>query len=738
MKTEVVIDVPCGGSFEVLGVNPDIGGGDLVVAIDTAGELARLPQDSRVIRVTLARRHTVKSLVGKLAKSRGFQSARRALHNHQGDLADGLGRIPALGAMAFEELRLTGRLDRVLEEILVRVRQLTNGAPGRIKVRICCSNSGGTGHGIAHKVAAALVKKLESTQAVIVVEHLRVGAQTYNGLGRDYIRFNNGAGVAEDIKAVMLPPTGNEICYLDVCELPMPNDPKDKSFRDRYAGLYLQARLAEETQEVLVRGRTFIRPLDRITVSQAGFWVLPASINPTASAAARLLPEVTGLLGDHTGNTGILPNFELVVSVEVEAVKESNYSELVTLVKTPGWALPSGYWNQYIAAQYGHLGEVRVVVQGQEMPLGAMLVSLPNTIGSFKDRLRFLFGLRQDVQQRLEEIQQGKQGVSEVAGQLDKMQQSIDNVAGRLYPGVFPAKDLMSRVTAFIRSILDLMAGVRGRETLVKALESFLKTYVEQEKGLAGLKAQEAVLLGADSAIKQKIDEHQVILARIQQWLSRATQVGGVSLVGLFTVRELDDGVLTDLLLAAQSNSHSHFEAALRRSLSGVTRQGLGAILLGTDAIGAADISSEVLARRLSEDPPEITPSWGGFPRDDEPTTLIVVPPMLKDLRDELGQALRALGLPRQILQTDTVSGGVAVVLLRIYNVEELSQVQTASYEEDFKRAVTAGWYPLARVTGSADVQAQSWRRTKRSGARTKRQPTKPPSTSAATPVATS
>lgn len=703
MKTggRVTIALLCGGGCRGAAVNLDIVGADLGVYFDVPQEIASLSLDRRVIPVPLAEGETVGSLVAKFASDSDFQEVCPILSARSGDLAQGLGQTPVLGVMAYEDLKLKGQLAQLWQEVLDKVRELTNGAPERVIILVLGSNSGGTGRGMLLRAASDLVETLRETEAVVVVEHVRVGAQTFNGLGH-HIPLNNGVGVTEDLTGVLGPPAEREIRYLFGVELPMVRE--DTAARDRYTQLYLQAWAAGGVQEALGRSgaaRVLTETFGRIRISQAGFWTLPGAINPMASAAARLQPDVQALIADQSGSTGILRGFELRPSARVSLARPADRAGLLTLARTPHKTLPADYWTQHVAQEYEHSGAVRAVAQGQEMPLGTMLVSLPNTIGSFRERRRFLFGLFREIQRRLGET---RQEVETAQRGLNRTRRSINSVLRHLFPRPISARGLI----AFLAAVLHILQSLDAllRRAAVRSLEEFLDTYDRLEGDLEELKAREEVLVAAGDAVRQKINEHEAVLERIQRWLLEVTQQEGVAL-GLFRVRGLDEGVFADLLLASQSNSHSYFETAVWRSLIGVTRQGLGAILLGTEVLGASDLSAEVLALQLSEEPPELTPPWGGKVRRDSPQALVVMPPVSQDLLVELQQALRNIGSPLQLVTADTVSGGVAAVLLRIYSVSDRDALLTRQYRGGFARAVQEHWYPLARATGSADEEAR-------------------------------
>jgi len=731
-KRSVVIALFVGGAWRGAVSNLNIAGADLGIYMDVPREIEGITLDNRVIVVPLAEGETIGSLLDRVPDSVDLKT-RKLLNTRAGDLASGLGQTPVLGAMAYEALKRSGRLEPLWQEVLDKVKQLTNGAPELIILLVLRSDSGGTGRGTALQAMQDLINFLEETEAVIKVQHLRVGAQTFTGLGH-HIPLNNSVGVVEDLTAVQKPSARRVVPYLFGVELPMVGE--DTVARDRYAQLFLQAWTARGVQEMLARflaapmvtGELF----GRICVSQAGFWRMPENISPEASAAAKILPPIQALVSDHSGSTGILHNFELRISAQATPERPVDRSELLTMARTPNAVLPPDYWKRYIAQKYKRSGEVGAILANQAMPLETMLASLPNTIGPFRDRRRFLFGLFEELQHRLGVV---RGTIDENQLRLERVRRDVENVLRRLFPKSYPTRGHLASLTAFLQSVVSLFAGVRGRLGAVKSLEKFLNTYSRLEAELEELKAREEALSRAADTVQQKLREHEATLERIRRWLLEATQREGIAL-NFFRIRNLDDGVLRDLLLASQSNSRAYFEIAVRRSLAGVTRQGLGAILLGGDAIGASDLSAELLALKLAEEPPEITPPWGGKIRRDRPLTAVVIPPVTPDLLEELRIALTTIGSDLQIITTDTVSGGVAAVLLKIYPVKNRSDLLTRQYYGGLVKAVRDGWYPLARVTGGADTLVRELKKqqaAQRQGAKARRKKKVPGMTTAAT-----
>jgi len=669
---EVTIALFCGGGCQVVSTNLDIIGAGIGLFFDVPMELRDgVKLDSRVIPVPLAEKESVGSLLAKYKRDERFVRACQILEDRPGDLTQGLAQTPILGAMAYDQLHL----EKVWDEVLNRVRAITNGAPEHIRVIVLGSNSGGTGRGTLLKTSRALVEKLhEATDAVVNVQHVRIGAQTFNGLGR-HIRSNN-AFVVEDLAHVLSHDhLEREVRHFLGLELPMVVE--NKAARDTYVRLVLQALLAPQTQETVGRrdvNMALTGAFGRLNTVQAGFWMLSDQVNLSASAAVALIPGVQGLLNELVTN---LPMPRVEVSVRLTR-QDPKYDELVKLALRKA-DLPTDYWGQMVETKFQPYTAVIVSAPGQEeaVPIANLLVTnLPKTLDGYRLRRSYLASLKKAMEQALNEA---KQAESRLDMQYQTACQQVEKVIRLLFP-----PNIFWKIVSYLM----------GRPKNVIKLKAALQVLGRIEEQRANSRVRREALDSALESVDQAIKEHQEYVEQVHTWLLKTAKSEGV-IPDLFTFCPIEEA-FSGLMLGRFSNDEGRFQMSLVDTIDGVTREGLGMIL------GVADPTALNLARKMSEEAPIITPAWGGKRRRGNCRSLIVVPPTNEELFMQLQQALQDLEATAQLVQTDTVAGGVAVVQLHVYFVEDISDIWTTQYRADLVEAEQGGLDVLARIPGNA------------------------------------
>ncbi|HCX90025.1 MAG TPA: hypothetical protein DHT43_05800 [Deltaproteobacteria bacterium] len=682
---EVTIAVFCGGGAQAAAADLDMIAADLGVSFDVPSELGDgMVLDERIIPVPLAEGESIGSLLAKFSTDPRFTRACEILATRPGDLTQGLAQTPVLGAMAYHDLP---DLARVWDQVLNRVRFLTNGAPERIRLVVLGSNSGGTGRGVMLLATQSLVSALhDSTDAVVNVQHLRIGAQTFNGLGA-HIRGNNAVGTIEDLARVMGTDHGlREVRSFTGLELPMVEE--DKSLRDKFVRLVLQALLSPSAQ--LAIGRRDVNlavtagPYGRLSTVQAGIWSLSDQINLAASAAVVILPEVRSLMEEPVLKIAAP---KMKVTTDSSVTKTADHQGLVSIA-IRGGHLPADVWDRYIVSHYQVQGAIFVKTGEQDLPLTNTLASgLPKSVESYRQRRALLHALRSAAQAKLESVR-GEE--ARVQLQMGVARNTLDKALGVLFP-----RTLIQKILA----LFSMLFSSRGKQ--VALLKASLEVYARLERRLAGLQAERQAYEDAVTRVNRAIELYESYLRQAHEWLMEETGNEG-AITGLFTFRGLAD-VFSNLLVARFSNDKKRFKSAVAKAISGVTRDGLARML------GADDTSSLSLARVMMGNPPVITPPWGGKRQRAKPRSFLVIPPVTEELSIQLQQALQDLGATCQLLQTETVVGGVAVVALDLQLVDGVDDVLTTQYRVDLKRAQASTLDVLARVPGNpseAELQA--------------------------------
>lgn len=666
-----------GGGAQAAAIDLSMIDADLALFLDVRNELGNgVSLDERVIPIALAEGESVGSLLAKFEGNPEFTDACHILKNRPGDLAQGLAQTPVLGAMAFQDLPT---LAGTMEQVLNQVRRLTNGAPERVRIITLGSNSGGTGRGTILQATKALVDVLHSsTDAVINLLHTRIGCQTFTGLG-GHIRGNNAIGLQEDLVHVMSPEYGQrEVRSLLCLELPIVGEDKQK--RDSYVRLVYQALMAPETQLAIGRREVNLAvtagAFGRMSTVQAGIWEMPGRVNLTATAAVALVPEIRKLIDEKILNVG---QPDIRVSVDLTTIRQSEHQELIDIVARKR-QLPADAWERYIQSQL-HTSTAVYVTTDSDLPLPSVLTAgLARSVAAFRKRRDFLYALEDVAKSALADM---KHLEAKTAIQLEQAKRSIAKVLAVFYP-----RNLMQWIVAAVK----LMLSSRGKQ--LAQLKSGLEVYARLEERLARVQAErEAITTGLEE-IKMAVVAHEKLLRDTLDWLIQESGYEGV-VNGLLTFRELDE-VFGALLVGRFSQDKERFRQAILKAIRGVTRQGL-AMVLGVD-----DSSSLNMTRVLTVAPPLITPPWGGKRQRGTPREFLVIPPVSEELKLQLQQELVSLGSRSQLLQTETVVGGIAVVAIDVHLVDNLDDIMTTQYAVDREKVRGSHQELLAKVPGNS------------------------------------
>ncbi len=645
---QVTIALLAGGGCKAAAENLPAIGADFGLYLDVQMELGDgFSPDPKLKLVSLAEGESVGSLIGQFMQDERFAPACQLLRSRPGDLTQGLAQTPVLGAMAFEALEC---FDSVVQQLLVEVRALCNGAPERIRILTLGSNSGGTGRGVLLKATRALAEVFNtSTDAVVSIQQIRIGAQTFNGLGR-HIRDNNAIGVEADLGYTLSPYHGTrEVRSLFGLELPMVGP--DKASRDRYVRYLMQALLAEETQEYLGRqdvNEAVTSQFGRVNTAHAGIWQIP-ELSLEAAAAAVLLPQVNSLLEEPDSQVELA----VEVAVTVETTVANEHDELVRRASLK--ADRPGNWREMIKSKFDaetlvfvHLDEGRVPVDN----VGN--TELPKSLQAYREERDLILSVLAQLET---ELAKTHKEIARLKARLQHVEETLEESIVVLFPSNWIEKG-------------KAMMANRAKDLM--AFKSRLKAHQKLQKQLEEANAMAEVLYHSLESMNRKRADWVGRIELLKNWLMTSAETSQ-SLVGLVKVSELDQ-VFADLVKARVTNRRSRFTNVLTTAVVEVTRKGLTKIL-GLE-VDAGDLA---MVEAMSE-PQVVTPPWGGR-RRKHGRLLLVLPQVDEQLFRDLQQAAEDLDADFSIVKMDTVN--MSVVLFEVFFVTEQGDYLTTQYKAD-------------------------------------------------------
>jgi hypothetical protein len=650
-KQTVRIGIVVGGALKPAAFTPAIINADIILHLDVLAEQKGKVRrgNTDIFRVPLGEGMTTVSLIEQFKSDAAFAPAIKAIrHSGIGGLGDGLGQVTNLGVMAYKSIQKS-EMPAIFEDIMIHVSELTNGSPKKIEVWVMGSTSGGTGSGVCQIVAADLMDRLyrKFTNKTTIVElQMRVGRLTFGNipsLQTVNINHNNIVNLSSVLARVTDPET-DQIRQAVLFELPMVGT--DTELRNMYAAMILQAYGANSVQDAINLGRNNQAItggiLGRIACLRAGVTPLDKAVNVPASAAVFLMPRLMDLLS--VTDEGTVP---LRIQTNISVDSPPRHHDFVQLMASDSkdpmnidMVLP------YLQAKYRPDCLIMVQLSAEQALQSAINVDVPKSAKEFTDRLRELLRVLNTLKAKQKELVQVLNGKQEAYDGL------TDNIMGKvkkLRPEGFFGKG---------RGLfVDRQSAV---EEIAQNLSAYPQAELELKQAEVELEALKQGITMTEAAIKRMKEFVEEILDSLQQIVNSTTG----AMQEIFILRSVDE-VFVDLLTARQARDTEQFEVALFGSVAGVTQKGLARILGLEMKTNLTDI-----ANKLIQEPAMMAPQWSGRQPKRELKKLIVIPQLEPTMKAELSRIISALTDDRiTLLETDTVLGGLAVVMLSLFGV---------------------------------------------------------------------
>ena len=650
---------------------------DVVVVVDSQDETSRVPDLPNIIKVPLGDHETVLMLLERLAPgSREAAAVAEEYHDHRRpnvDLSSGMAQDPRLGAFAVRDVASRGELEKIFEQVRIRLLEATNGRMPMIEVRELNSNAGGMGSGGAPEIGSLFLDYAERHTSATFRHHmLRIGGLTFAAIAPKALD-NTGRVTGSNVEQLLGSSHARRTRSLELYELPLRDEDgcpvrDHREQRGLLAGTLLQARFAPavamelEDREVNHRSASQLGEILRLQASWSQ--CLDQSILIRAAAtryrdrlkAARTTPEK--------------PSAPVALTVEVEMAPIEG-------------ALPNGEdvmraIQQKDPARFVLLDRIRQA-EPPRLPATVLLVVTPGQAASVDQVL--------GAPERPRNWSEAQSVAARYRGVVDMLEAAHGRSLEAERKAQAQFARARARLTSEIRNLRSwwypiegfLLTNKRVSARAKVALDAFCQSYRQCSEALS----RKAALEGALDAVKRGLAAHvDLWFGRMERALDELLEGRGIS-VDTAEFRPLDAvySQLLDATLEAGENSGRRdgmLRSLLIRAVERITPQGLAA-MLGTDA----DPLSIVAAIENNTSFPWKAPLWGGETAWVDPRhRFVVLPPVGADL-DALRQAAAHRGFHATLATAGSVAAGCCVVDVAVYPVTQREEVLARQYQKD-------------------------------------------------------
>lgn len=255
----VVTDIIVGGAYQAYAMASNA---DVVMVIDSRDAIARLPELPRLIKIPLGEQDTVLSLLERLQDT--LPDARDLLETYRQrnvHLASGMAQDPEIGKCVIQDLKRSGELDTIFDQLFKRILEASNGTLAFLVVRVLNSNAGSMGSGGGPEIGDLFCAyAAQRTTAKIRHQMIRLGGLTYTFVA-ERGHENTAIATKRNVDHILhnhIPP--GQLRDLELYELPLRSEDgravrDDYALRARLAATLLQARFSTEVDGLLDRRR---------------------------------------------------------------------------------------------------------------------------------------------------------------------------------------------------------------------------------------------------------------------------------------------------------------------------------------------------------------------------------------------------------------------------------------------------------------------------------------------------
>lgn len=659
-RRKVTVVFLAGGGFH--GATPALGA-DVIVVVDALDELARVPDLPKVIKVPVGDHETVLTLLERLQAD--CPEVRPLLAEYRRRpgvyLSSGMAQDPRLGRWAVEDLRRSGELDKVFNEVLIRLLEAANGQISLIEVQEQNSNAGGMGAGGGPLLGALFLAYAERrTNAQFRHVMLRAGGLTYARVAPG--AFDNTCMTTEsNIEAVLGHSFTRRTRDLEFYELPLRDEEgialRDKrEQRDALAGALMQARLSEgvaavlDGREVNFKTTSLFGEMRRFRVGWSEFMDQTNLIRAAATSyrdqlkTFRTRPEPADMqVAGHVEVTLEAPDDPLPPVAEImQAIRRGD-------TRTP-------LLDRFLGAELRSFRRTVLFYTTAEQAVSLdQILGRPgrprnwDEVGAVARRFRGVIAHLERAGGEAEEAVRKAQGV------LDKRRRRLNQEVRRLRSWRHPLESV-----------------VFSRKRVLRRFEMSLEAFREAHEQSSQAKARAEALTAAIEKVKSGLAGYQ------QHWVGRVEEELDETLnhqsLYLDTARfaGLKD-IYTKLLDAIPRGL---LKPVLVRAVASITLKGVGQ-MLGTDAEPRSLLTALEDGKRFRW----LSPLWGGLVPSVEPRhRFVVFPPLNPEDLESLQKAAQESGFKPTLAAADTVAAGCSVVALSIFPVGKREEVLPPIY----------------------------------------------------------
>lgn len=658
-----------GGCFQELAHNPEAVGADVVIYGDVADEIVVARPPGAVKTIVLAQHESLITLVESVDAT---EELKKFVRNRPGALlSQGLGQIRVLGYLAAQKvLRDPNFKEWIDREVFEPLMLRHNGMLKEIEITVFSSSGGGTGSGGSRCFGEALKQfLLTRTPALVHLSNVRIGCLAFTGLG-PRTRSNAAGALPEDIAFAIAPDRASrEIRSLILSEMPM--DGEDKDRRDMHASLFvrsLRTQSVRSTRDRVGINVALSSRLGAITIARPSFYEgIPDRII-AAETCAKILPPVAKLLAT-PADTNAVAEVRVILKAQEDGVLSAE--ELMGMVRRSPKVMPEDFAD-LCDKTVGYNVQTHVVLHG-DMTLGVS--------SDFERMMRQPCQTPEDYERLLGicggVLKRNEDAATAEARKLAGLQASLTQAKRA-------CRDALDR--AYPRSWWQgLSKAVSHPATNEHRLHSAILRLRERADEVRQFEAR----VQARAAVRELVQaEHERICAplrRLGALLEGHRPVPGARRTPWVTVAE--DSFARILPHLDSCRSERDTLAVLVGCVQAVTSAGLAQI------VGAASDDPRSLARALAaNDPPTLSPWWGGAEPTGARRTIFVLPPIPTALEDDLRELLQAeSGGQLQVAVAGTAAGGLNVVRMEYVKPERVSCLETpllaTTYEQEVKSA---------------------------------------------------
>lgn len=592
------------------------------------------------------------------------ESVRQALRGMPAanDLQTGAGQFATLGGLALARCLKDGRLAELFFQMFEHLLILHGGSLESIEIVVVASCAGGTGSGMARKIAEVCENVLvERTPVQVTTTLHRIGPVTFAGCG-DRVVQNASLVLPDDMAWYRShkrhPRATRKLAY---GELPLSG--ANGKARDRSVQGVARAMHSTGVQEQLALATinwAIGKAIGGITLYKSDLWLGPGPVEIAGDVARQFRRRVRDLIQT-------APEDRRVLGVETAARRHDGHRrspETLGQVATLETVKPANFDDE-LRRSAGYEGVVRVRLDGAgteglsysasgEGTLETFLARPADSEESCRARLAELgaIGRRMDAEARDREKR---------LPHHEDLRRSADAELSRAVGLLWPAGFLMRLWAAILTTF-------KGRHGLVADFQAALaaRWQADDEHGRIAFE------LEMFKRLAQVVQEaRKALTQRLERLVEFADRHGGADSPPLVEV----DGDLTGVLRAMAPHADASDEVLsgiLLDAVRSVTLHGLARV------VNADSAAPDDIVKALASEPYLKAPWFGGGlePRASG-VQMVVLPRAAEGVLANLDRAAAAMDINLRLVSCDAIAGGLTAVHLDVRPASHVSELFT-------------------------------------------------------------